>query len=656
MSEPPLDYATARLVAHEDGGRTAQVDGEDVFEANARPSAPWPHSSADPTGTKTLRDRYAGEMYRRFRALKGAIREGVVENDAFGLARNPRANAAEGGPAQDLAAQAGPGINIDPPEPGAFDFPSDEDKVNAFRSWLDAQVDRGILERSRHEGRDLVADRAWQNTYIRSAYSKGATHADASLVEQGIIPPDQTLDEVFRATRHADAAGLLYTRAYEELDGVTSDMAQEMTRELTGGFTAGENPRKIARRLNDRVDKVGLHRGRMIARTETIRAHNEAALNRYEDMGSRIDGVTVLSEFTTAGDRRVCPRCIALEGKRLKPADARGVIPVHPNCRCTFLPIQPSEDEAEDMAETVGDDGLIQPDRPELSDSDLMRNVDSAIVDDDLGDGETSLAIRDALDESDAPVSGGSGWADLDPDRARMVAEAVDDLDRNGHLDRIREVDETIDVAVSRNLTRDEWDAMYNWDNKRVSVHPDRLGSGYWDDAVRSDHNVGDGINEAKNLVYHEFGHAAHHARMLERVRDDGVDLGARVSEWSFDGDMVVAGDTKAKVADEVSDYATTNGHEVVAEMFTGKVQGHTYPSDLDDLYETLAGPRVDGDGTISYTRGPSARFPETDSVDDAAQAANAEAPDDLVEWRAASARSTLDSFRKWYASDPLDA
>jgi len=326
---------------------------------------PWRSTASDPTGTKTIRDRYEGEMYRRFRALKGAIVETVAERDAFGLVegrvrgdrpttgnaaprRLSRLAANDDGVATALgfesaadargAFRALASIDIDPAGPNEFDFPSDGDKVDGFVEWLDRQADRGILERGRHSGRDITAANSWQEVYIRSSYERGVNHADAAAVDAGIIPPEQTLDDVFRATRHADGAGLLYTRAFRELDGVTSAMAQDMTRELTEGFTQGENPRRIARRLNDRVDSVGLNRGRVIARTETIRAHNEAGINRYEDMGERIGGVAVVAEHTTAGDP--CPICAGLNGTRYKPKNARGRIPVHPNCRCSFVPIQ----------------------------------------------------------------------------------------------------------------------------------------------------------------------------------------------------------------------------------------------------------------------------------------------------------------------------
>lgn len=302
---------------------------------------PWRSSDTDPTATKAIRDRYEGEMYRRFRALKGAIVESVVDNDAFGLSGRTATNASNAdGPAQSLAASQDADINISPAGPNDFDFPADSDKIEQFNSWLDEQVDRGILERAKHDGRDIAASDSWQSTYIRSSYEKGVQHADTAAVNADIIPPDQMLDDVFRATKHVDGAGLIYTRSFSELDAVTQDMAQEMTRELAEGFTQGENPRKIARRVNDRVDKVGLHRGRMIARTETIRAHNEAGINRYEDLGDRVDGVTVVAEHMTAGDDRVCDICESLNGRRFDLEDSRGRIPVHPNCRCTFVPIQ----------------------------------------------------------------------------------------------------------------------------------------------------------------------------------------------------------------------------------------------------------------------------------------------------------------------------
>ena len=361
-------------------------------------TSPWPHSSDDPTATKTLRSRYSAEMYRRFRSLKGAIRTGIVERNALGeltvepgrrrptsgLSKRDVLQAYPIGPPSDperfpdfdscVDAIADPpdvtreearaicgkwqqriegeihsrfadadfegyqDINIDPPDRNQFDFPSDERKVDRFMEWLERQVGRGILESDVRE-RSVSAHRQWMNVYIRSAYERGVTHADAALVDAGVIPPGNTLDDVFRAPQHADAAGLIFTRSYRELEGVTDAMGQQISRVLADGITQGWNPRKTAREINDRVDKVGLYRARLIARTETIRAHNEASLNRFQDVAQRIQGVTAIVEFSTAGDSRVCPICLGLEGTTYTIEEARGLIPVHPNCRCAWLPV-----------------------------------------------------------------------------------------------------------------------------------------------------------------------------------------------------------------------------------------------------------------------------------------------------------------------------
>lgn len=326
----------------------AAVEAEHPAATRGR-AALTPNSRVDPTETTTLRSRYSAEMYRRFRALKGAVLEAVVKNDVFGLSDGGMATNAQRRRLVTLtdeeladirfARQAqGRGIDIETPRPGAFDFPSDQRKVEAFREWLDEQVDRGILETATVERRG--AHEQWQSVYLRQAYEKGVHHADDALVREGVIDTSQTLDDVFRAPQHADGVGLIYTRAYSELRGVTEEMDRQISRNLAEGLSQNLNPQETGRMINDRVDNVGVHRGRTIARTETIRAHNEAALNRYEGVEDRLEGVTMLAEHVTAGDRRVCDECAALAGEVYTVKEARGRIPIHPNCRCTFVPVR----------------------------------------------------------------------------------------------------------------------------------------------------------------------------------------------------------------------------------------------------------------------------------------------------------------------------
>ena len=96
------------------------------------------------------------------------------------------------------------------------------------------------------------------------------------------------------------------------------------------------------------VDAIGVTRARTLARSEMTAAYAEAQLNTYEELG--IEGVEVEAEFATAGDDVVCPECEELEGKIYSIEESRGVIPVHPNCRCAWIPVVAEARTPEEVA------------------------------------------------------------------------------------------------------------------------------------------------------------------------------------------------------------------------------------------------------------------------------------------------------------------
>lgn len=256
----------------------------------------------DPTRTTTLRKRFEGEAYRRFRSLKGRIRKEVAELDGFGLKTNR----------------------------GRFDFPRSDEKVGAFMEWLrQAQRDE-ILGVQQGIPVNRAARQAWTSTYIESAYQRGVAQSAAEMRAQGASVDQRWVNSAFNRPIHADRVGLAYIRAYEELEGITSAMDQQISRVLAQGIAEGRGPLEIASQINKRVDKIGLTRARVLARTEVISVHAEASLNSYEEAG--VSGVDAKAEFATAGDARVCPECEGLEGTVRPINEARGVIPVHPNC------------------------------------------------------------------------------------------------------------------------------------------------------------------------------------------------------------------------------------------------------------------------------------------------------------------------------------
>lgn len=275
-------------------------------------------AETDPTRTKTIRKRYAQNIRGWFGRLNATIRDAVVSRNVFAINEE------------------------DPSDPPVFAFPRDSQKTDRFMDWLREQERKGVLDIINRNG----------NTYIRASYQRGIQHANRALEEEGVTVNQSDLESLFNMPVHADAVQRLYTRNFEELSGITEAMNQQISRELADGFAEGHSPYKIADNITDRVNKIGKTRATVLARTEVIRAHSDATLNRFEQMG--IDEITIKAEWETAGDSRVCPLCQTLEGKTYTIEQARSATftfdgsefpvqpPAHPQCRCALLPVTSS--------------------------------------------------------------------------------------------------------------------------------------------------------------------------------------------------------------------------------------------------------------------------------------------------------------------------
>ena len=269
----------------------------------------------DPTKTVGIQKQFEGEAYRRFRWLKGKINDAIVKEDGFGLSSGSQ------------------GLVLNR---GQFEFTRTADKVSSFMEWLNIQEAAGVLGVAQGVPARSAAENAWTSVYIESAYGRGVSQAASKLRAGGARVEQSWLDTAFLREVHADRAGLAYTRTFTELEGITRAMDQQIARELALGLAEGQSPVEIARRLNNRVDKIGITRARMLARTEVVAAHADATLNSFVEAG--IEGVDVEAEWLTA--ENPCPICLALSQKApYKIEEARGLIPVHPNCRCAWAPL-----------------------------------------------------------------------------------------------------------------------------------------------------------------------------------------------------------------------------------------------------------------------------------------------------------------------------
>ena len=105
---------------------------------------------------------------------------------------------------------------------------------------------------------------------------------------------------------------------------------EELRNELALGFEAGESITQLSKRIEGYFTDNAKTRAEMISRTEAIAASNEGALHRYELAG--VDK----SEFYPSPD--ACEECLPLAGE-YPTKEVHNMIPVHPNCRCTWLPV-----------------------------------------------------------------------------------------------------------------------------------------------------------------------------------------------------------------------------------------------------------------------------------------------------------------------------
>lgn len=278
----------------------------------------------DPTRTTSLRNAFVRDMDRRFNQLKSLIKQAIIDQDVFGL-NTP----------QHVTTFA---ANINTlPGNKAFAFSRSSEKVDAFMLWLNEQEKKGIIQTVKLNQLGTAAEEPWTNTYIADSYKRGQQRATYEMGKTGMVNPlgMSGLTASMSTPFHVDRVGLLYTRTFSDLKGISQAMDTQISRILAQGLTDGDNPKVLAKKITDSVDGIGRARARTLARTEVIRAHHSGMVGEYRNWG--LAGVKVKAEWQTAGFN-VCDRCKELEGKIFTIDQIEGMIPLHPNCRCISLP------------------------------------------------------------------------------------------------------------------------------------------------------------------------------------------------------------------------------------------------------------------------------------------------------------------------------
>ena len=126
---------------------------------------------------------------------------------------------------------------------------------------------------------------------------------------------------------------------------LTEDIADEMvgvvTRQGIPGVTfAGSNVAAKIRRQSTAVARTALQ--------DMAREVHEAV---YDANADALEGLEY--EWTTALDSRVCPQCQPLDGERYELDEQMPQWPLHPNCRCQAVIVDPEDDEFANQARTA---------------------------------------------------------------------------------------------------------------------------------------------------------------------------------------------------------------------------------------------------------------------------------------------------------------
>jgi len=291
---------------------------------------------SDPTNTEQIRERFIREVRRRFKRLRGRVREAVgYEDDVLHLSEGSRLADAD----------------------DVERFPTDSGKTRAFIKWLREKLDADILEPATRK--EVENGEHWTAPYIRAAAGRAWQNATDRLQEEGVSVSEEAIEDVFRTGVPRRQLRKLYTRVYENLESVTTEAAPQVREILTQSLAEGVNPREAARRLTKEIRTIENTRATVLARTEIISSYADMSLTRYEEAG--VGEVSVSGEFRTAEDEDVCPICSALNGRVFGTEEMRtetfefdpstdpdavpsdgGVFPVkppiHPRCRCAVYP------------------------------------------------------------------------------------------------------------------------------------------------------------------------------------------------------------------------------------------------------------------------------------------------------------------------------
>ena len=188
-------------------------------------------------------------------------------------------------------------------------------KIDDVNAIIEAQFNEGF----QHEVWTII------ELNIPLAYRAGFKRAIKELKKAGIDITDYEY-----TIRDLEAIKVLNENGFTLCKTLGEDAKKEAKRIISEYYLRGSSIAEMRRELMKKVGGMTKHRAEMIARTETIRAYNTAAVNQYGRWGVK------KWVWITAFDERTCDICANLDGQVFDLDAPRP--PAHPLCRCSASP------------------------------------------------------------------------------------------------------------------------------------------------------------------------------------------------------------------------------------------------------------------------------------------------------------------------------
>ena len=208
------------------------------------------------------------------------------------------------------------------------------ERAESFARWLDDKWAEVFLE-------DQELDDLLTQAYIKGAKRSYDLAKKPSLFPSAAFAAGAAAEFIRTLTTAPESKGnlgLIQFNATNQYRMVNTQLKQQISRIVSEGLISGLKSTEAVSEIGIAINSMDKTRAKLIARTETTRAHAEGQLDAFDALG--LKNVGVRAEWSAAAD--ACPKCAPFDGQIFTLAEAHGLIPLHPNCRCLWLPVEES--------------------------------------------------------------------------------------------------------------------------------------------------------------------------------------------------------------------------------------------------------------------------------------------------------------------------